>query len=373
MQNMKNLLTFCLMVCCVAVQAQLVTYPEGLQTGMPHNDDYTVRVRVPGGDWKDLFEYNVQVDMDRVQDASMVQFDMGSPVEVMVKKNNGMIHEVDIRPQARKVQYVQNKNVITFTLDKPQYLSVEFNGDRLHNLHLFANPMETETYSEEEKGVMYFGPGVHRPKDLPNNQIRIPGNTTVYLAPGAVVKAKLLLDKVENVRIIGRGILDHPVRGIEITDSKNIVIDGITVVNPDHYTVFGGGDIAGTVDFIIHDDHDAFTFCFRRRSNANSFKKVHRTVGRNGCGRAHSADQNHRLVALSNKVQEVSGFFQCIGTVGNHHSVNLRISQQFVNALGKFQQGLGIHIVGRDLDDLFTGNIGIVFHCGNRFDQSLNA
>ena len=240
MQNMKNLLTFCLMVCCVAVQAQLVTYPEGLQTGMPHNDDYTVRVRVPGGDWKDLFEYNVQVDMDRVQDASMVQFDMGSPVEVMVKKNNGMIHEVDIRPQARKVQYVQNKNVITFTLDKPQYLSVEFNGDRLHNLHLFANPMETETYSEEEKGVMYFGPGVHRPKDLPNNQIRIPGNTTVYLAPGAVVKAKLLLDKVENVRIIGRGILDHPVRGIEITDSKNIVIDGITVVNPDHYTVLGG-------------------------------------------------------------------------------------------------------------------------------------
>lgn len=70
-----------------------------------------------------------------------------------------MIHEVDIRPQARKVQYVQNKNVITFTLDKPQYLSVEFNGDRLHNLHLFANPMETETYSEEEKGVMYFGAG----------------------------------------------------------------------------------------------------------------------------------------------------------------------------------------------------------------------
>lgn len=73
--------------------------------------------------------------MDRVQDASMVQFDMGSPVEVMVK-NNGTIHEVDIRPQARKVQCVQNKNVITFTLDKPQYLSVEFNGDRLHNLHL---------------------------------------------------------------------------------------------------------------------------------------------------------------------------------------------------------------------------------------------
>lgn len=42
-------------------------------------------------------------------------------------------------------------------LDKPRYLSVEFNGDRLHNLHVFANPMETETYSKEEKGVMYLG------------------------------------------------------------------------------------------------------------------------------------------------------------------------------------------------------------------------
>lgn len=192
-------------------------------------------------------EYNVQVDMDRVQDASMVQFDMGSLVEVMVKKNNGTIHEVDIRPQVNDIRYVQYKNVITFMLDKPRYLSVEFNGDRLHNLHVFANPMETETYSKEEKGVMYFGPGVHRPKDLPNNQIRIPSNTTVYLAPGAVVKAKLWVDKAENVRIVGRGILDHPIRGIEITDSKNVVVDGITVINPDHYTVFGGGSVGVTI------------------------------------------------------------------------------------------------------------------------------
>ena len=62
---------------CLSIQAQLVTYPGTLSTGMPHNDDYTVRVRIPGGEWKDLFEYNVQVDMDKVQNASMVQFDMG--------------------------------------------------------------------------------------------------------------------------------------------------------------------------------------------------------------------------------------------------------------------------------------------------------
>ncbi len=218
---MKKLLTFCLTALCMTVQAQLATYPEGLRTGMVHNDDYTVRVRMPGGEWKDLFEYNVQVDMDKVQDASMVQFDMGSPVEVMVKNNNGTIRQVDIRPQSKSIRYEQHQNTIIFTLNQPQYLSIEFNGDRLHNLHLFANPPETETYAKEKKGVMYFGPGVHLPEDLPNNQIRVPSNTIVYLAPGAVVKAKLLVDKAENVRIIGRGILDHPIRGIEITNSKN--------------------------------------------------------------------------------------------------------------------------------------------------------
>ena len=77
---------------------------------------------------------------------------------------------------------------------------MEFNGDRLHNLHLFANPVQEEVYAQSEKDIMYFGPGTHKPADLPNNQIRIPSNTTVYLAPGAVIEAKLLVDHAENVR-----------------------------------------------------------------------------------------------------------------------------------------------------------------------------
>ena len=238
---------FTLLLFALSAQAQLVTYPDGLNTGMPHNDDYTVRVRIPGGEWKDVFEYRVQVDMDNVQNASMVQFDMGSPVEVMVKKNNGTVRDVAIRPLSKGIKYRLTQNVVFFTLQQPQQLSIEFNGDRLHNLHLFANPLETEKYDKEADGVMYFGRGIHHPKDMPNAQIRIPSNTTVYLAPGAVVRAKLLVDKAENVRIIGRGILDHPQRGIEVTDSKNVLIDGITVVNPDHYTVFGGGSTGVTI------------------------------------------------------------------------------------------------------------------------------
>ncbi len=219
----RQICSILLFIFCVTLQAQLVAYPEGLKANMPHNDDYTVRVRIPGGEWEDLFEYNVQVDMDAVQNASMVQFDMNGTVEVMVKKNNGTVREVDIRPLSCNIQYRQNKNVITFMLDKPQYLSVEFNGDRLHNLHLFANPLETEVYKKAEKGIMYFGPGVHAPLDLPNNLIRVPGNTTVYLAPGAVLKAKLLVDGVENVRIIGRGILAHLIDNVFMRNSDDCI------------------------------------------------------------------------------------------------------------------------------------------------------
>lgn len=235
------ILALAMILCGLTANCELRTYPAGPAAGLPHNDDFTVRVREPGGQWRDLFEYNVQVDMDRVQDASMVQFDMDSPVEVMVRKNNGNIYDAVIRPTSRGISFEKKGNCIVFTLDKPQYLSVEFNGDRLHNLHLFANPVEKETYSESAKGVMYFGPGTHKPGDLPNNQIRIPSNTTVYLAPGSIIKAKLLVDHAENVRIIGRGIIDHAIRGIEITDSRNVEVDGVTVINPDHYTVFGGG------------------------------------------------------------------------------------------------------------------------------------
>lgn len=241
MSNIKRIITaiICLMALVNMSMAQLLTF-DG-KANMPWIDDYTVKVRdVKSKEWKDLYEYKVNVDMDRIQDATMVQFNMGSPVEVMVKKNNGMIQQVDIRPFSKQISYRREKNAIFFTLNKPQYLSVEFNGDRLHNLHLFANPLESETYKDGDDHVMYFGPGVHQPADLPNNTFIIPSNTIVYLAPGSVLKGRLLVNNAENVKITGYGILDHPFRGVEVTNSKNVIIDGLTVVNPQHYTIFGG-------------------------------------------------------------------------------------------------------------------------------------
>lgn len=45
---------------------------------------------------------------------------------------------------------------------------------------------------------------------------------------------------MENVRILGHGMLLEPQQGISVAYSKNVLIDGITVINPRHYTVSGG-------------------------------------------------------------------------------------------------------------------------------------
>ncbi|MCL2411484.1 MAG: glycosyl hydrolase family 28 protein [Treponema sp.] len=203
-----------------------------------HNNDFSVTVRQPGGDWQDLFEYKVMVDMDDSQSASMVQFDFFGRVEVRAKFNYGVVNSAVIRPLSKNIKPEIKGNYVSFFLDEPAKLSVEINGDRRRNLHVFANSIETEKYDSESPGVMYFGEGIHLPDDNDDKKgWKISSNTTVYLAAGSVLRGKLICDTVENVRIIGRGIFDNPENGIDIRYSKNVEVSGFTFINPLRNTV----------------------------------------------------------------------------------------------------------------------------------------
>lgn len=209
------------------------------------NDDFTVRVRTPGGAWRDLYEYDVKVDLDRPQDASMVFFDIAGPVEVAVKKNNGDARRVEVRPDSAGVRARLAGNTAYFRLDRPANVSVEFDGDRLHNLHLFAAAPEP-ALPPQGPGVVYFGPGIH---PLPEGQksFRIPSNTTVVLAGGALVQGSIEIRDAENVRIVGHGIIDRPQQGITIANSRNVTVDGPIVLNPNHYTVLCGQSVGVSI------------------------------------------------------------------------------------------------------------------------------
>jgi hypothetical protein len=99
---------------------------------------------------------------------------------------------------------------------------VEVNGEIFHNLQLFANPVEASIPDPKDPNVMYYGPGIH---DV--GRLAVASGKTVYIAGGAVLRGQILISGVENVRILGRGMLDQAVGGVRTANSKNVEINGI--------------------------------------------------------------------------------------------------------------------------------------------------
>ena len=238
---------------------QLVVYPapKGAPESM-HNNDFTVKVRTPGGKWQDLYEYTVKID--EVKDAthntrlaSMCSFDFSGEVEVAVTSNIARVEQVRIRPLSYEIKPVVNGNTISFKLSQPRNLSVEINGDIFRNLHLFANAVDDFTYNKKDTNVIYFGPGIHQMKD---GALNIPSGKTVYVAGGAVLMGRLLVKHARDVKIVGRGVIDPSVKGgVQIANSKNILVEGlcltqcptggsdsVTIRNVKSISYYGWGD-----------------------------------------------------------------------------------------------------------------------------------
>ncbi|HEX7712568.1 MAG TPA: glycosyl hydrolase family 28 protein [Bacillota bacterium] len=251
---------------------ELSVYPVPEKVAV--NSDFSVRVRCGGGEWEKLSAYNVKVDMHDVRNASMVYFDFSGTVEVEVVKNTGTVESVMIRPLSFGVRHRQEGNKITFTLNKPGKLSLEVNGDRFHNLHIFAGSPVKNTPDPEASNVLYLKPGIHRPQEIlkaisSKNLITgrepeiiyfapgmhyieelilsIPSGKTVYIPGGAAVVGSIVCDHVQDVTIRGRGVLylinverSSYFRGFRIIFSRNIRIEGIVVIDPPHYSIFIG-------------------------------------------------------------------------------------------------------------------------------------
>jgi regulation of enolase protein 1 (concanavalin A-like superfamily) len=195
-----------------------------------HNDDFTVRVRTPGGEWQDLYEYRVQVDTDTKQNASMVYFDFDGTVELEVLKNNGKFDQASVAPLSSTVKTVRKGARLRMTLTKPERFSLQFDDDRLRNLHIIAGkPPEPRPDGDN---VVYFGPGVHTP---PPGQDAFPikSGQRVYMEGGAVLRGSFDLTSVSDVKISGRGLLWDPGRAIDLEKAADIDVSDLIVVNSD--------------------------------------------------------------------------------------------------------------------------------------------
>ncbi|HEU0227453.1 MAG TPA: glycosyl hydrolase family 28 protein [Arachidicoccus soli] len=220
-----------LSICLNLKGQELVIYPSpSPSVESIKNNDFSVKVRKPGGTWHDLYGYNVKVDdvrgaYNHVENASMCSFDFSGKVEVAVTYNKGKIKNARVRPLSYDIKHKIIGNTLFFKLSKPRNLSVEVNGDIFHNLHLFADPIETFVPDKNDTSLIYFGPGIHY---LKKGKLYVPSNKTVFLAGGAVLMGQVFFDHVHNARLLGRGMIAPSVKmGVHIAYSKNITVEGI--------------------------------------------------------------------------------------------------------------------------------------------------
>ncbi|MFZ0453651.1 MAG: glycosyl hydrolase family 28 protein [Ignavibacteriaceae bacterium] len=165
------------------------------------------------------------------QEIHQASFSCKGKIEISVSIPDS-IKSVSIHPLSRKIKKEIKGNKLTFTLPGPDKLYVRIND--LPALFIFANPTEDEKISPDDPGVHYFGPGVHKP-----GYITLKNNETVYLAPGAIVYGGIRADSVNNIRVVGRGILDGDNKFgqmVLVKNCKNVLVDGVMIRNGDGWT-----------------------------------------------------------------------------------------------------------------------------------------
>ena len=154
---------------------------------------------------------------------------------------------------------------------------IEINGERFHCLHLFAGAMQEEPadnvlyldasrpgpHTTETRRLLprleampanptrVFGPGLHV---IDEYLFPVPSGLRIYLAPGAAVMGGFVISEAEDVHISGHGVILQEsfhryssINGVRVSHSKHITIEGLTCINPPHYTVYLGGSEDVTV------------------------------------------------------------------------------------------------------------------------------
>ena len=256
MNRILMILVLCLTTITMSAKDRLVIAKAPAGIDLKH--DFEVKARIAGGEWQDIDTYAFRVDRvanakHNVEITSVAKFEFEGNVEIQVKSIAQDIKSYKIRPSSYGIEAKQEGNTLSFSLDRPRYLSVEVNGNIYQNIQIFADNVLEKPKLKKKKDLMYFGPGVH---DLKGDSIHIASGKTVFIDNGAVIKGWLSTYGSRDVKIIGHGIVmpGHH-EGIMVRYSKNVYIDGplttqlpvggsdsVTVKNAKVMSWYGWGD-----------------------------------------------------------------------------------------------------------------------------------
>jgi len=186
-----------------------------------------------------------QRDFSQAEEAAFAFFSTDGAVEAEVEVAEDFTGEAVIRPLSAGIKVARNGRKLKFTLPGPGQFVLETGSD--HNvLQIFADPVWKTTDAEKKNATYSFGPGIHFP-----GRIVLKSGDSVYIDPGALVYGEIFGLNVENVRIFGGGILDgsteervfgecyepYPVSTFKFYRSKNIRVEGVTILNSACWTM----------------------------------------------------------------------------------------------------------------------------------------
>ncbi|CAM3426389.1 glycosyl hydrolase family 28 protein [Zobellia roscoffensis] len=160
--------------------------------------------------------------------------------------------KVVVRPLSAGIKPKIIGNKVIFSIPKAMNLSIEFDDDIKRPLFLFTSPERENVPSKDDPNVRYYEAG----KIYDAREIRLYDNETLYLEPGAIVQGYVTADNVNNIRILGSGILDQSARktlkvnSILLTECENVLIQDVQIHDAWGWTLHPRG-----CDNVIIDNH----------------------------------------------------------------------------------------------------------------------
>jgi len=182
---------------------------------------------------------------------------------------------VKVSPSGRNIKANVCGNTVKFTVTQFDHLAVEVGGVRNNFVMFFNDENEVKKVStftdfyaagangeeiareeidKDDPNVLYFpAGGVYEV-----GMLELKSNQTMFIESGAIVRGAIYTLDAENVRITGGGILDADknllktedltvadgiasYHTIQTNNTKNVVIENITIINPPSWVVVLGG------------------------------------------------------------------------------------------------------------------------------------
>ncbi|MGN0173328.1 MAG: carbohydrate binding domain-containing protein [Acutalibacteraceae bacterium] len=249
---------------------QLIEYPEYPDV-LPRNYDYAVSV-TQGEKTINIPVYNTCRQDEIFLDDKYRRFCEfafeGDAVTIDVTVNID-ITSFEVLPSSKHIPATVSGNVISITLAEAENVVVRLNGDYNTCLTIIAEAPQTDVPSKDDESVIYCDAGLNNITngEIVDNQIDLTNNQTLYLAPGALVTARVKVSKTSGVtadyyKVCGRGAIIDPepnrTKNIDAEKSyllmsewgvSNLSISGIKLLDARTFNI----TLSGTTDSDITD------------------------------------------------------------------------------------------------------------------------